>query len=94
MTPEQMKAGCVGLRSNNFIQSRYSIGSGKHTCAIGAVGQSNGLKEEYTADYIEALNISTKQVDLLLDWNDTEKLSFLQIADLIESHQEFLGGVE
>lgn len=93
MTPEQMKIACVGLRSGTYVQTRYSIGSGNHTCAIGATGQANGLKGEYTNDYVHALDISHIQVDLLLNWNDTEKLTFPQIADRIETHSEFLGGV-
>lgn len=94
MTPEQMKIACVAFRSDEYVQVYYSIGSGNHTCAIGVCGKANGLKSGYTTNFSKALDMTDKQIDLLIDWNDADNMSFPDIADLIESHPEFLGGVE
>lgn len=96
VTPEEMKVTIVGLRSGEYKQVRGWIGDYYHNqlCCIGVAAKVNGARGfTDTGAACDFLLMTRDQKTVMVDWNDTMMLSFPEIADRMETHPLFLGGV-
>lgn len=98
MKPEYIKPTLAALRSGEYKQHRYDIGTSfdLNLCCIGVAAHANGFPNNITpstafdndlgtsacAMYI---GLSDPEIIKWVEWNDALKLSFLEIADKIEA---------
>lgn len=87
LKPEFKQKTLDALRSGDYTQASGRIGEpdDKHLCCIGVAAFSNDYRE-YAHTFMAAyyLGLDVREAREWVAWNDTRKLDFNQIADLIE----------
>lgn len=89
MTPEEKAIGIAALRSGKYTQCRRLIGNQpqRHLCCIGVMADANGITSLVdTRQACDFLGLTQKQIKVLIEMNDHQHKSFLEIANYVEAN--------